>query len=330
MADLIIGVVPVFLFLVFLVYIDSYKLIKLRTVLITVAWGIISAVTAYFINTYLIKKTGISFIHYSNYVAPFLEEFIKAAILFLLIKKNKIGFLVDAGILGFSIGAGFSMVENIYYVLSIENSNFLIWVIRGFGTAIMHGGTTAILFILYQYFIHKNKFPILLFSFCLIIASSIHSLYNQFLFNPIISTMLILVIVPMFLLIIFYINTGKIKEWLEIEFDTEVNLLKMINEGKFSETRAGSYIISIKERLDNEQVFDILVFIKLYLELSIRAKGILLLKESGLEITKTDNISDKLNEFNVLKQKIGKTAFMLISPIFRINKKDIWKLNLLS
>ena len=52
--------------------------------------------------------------------------------------------LVDAAIFGFAIGSGFALVENLYYLASRPDAHVAVQIIRGFGTAIMHGGATAI------------------------------------------------------------------------------------------------------------------------------------------------------------------------------------------
>ncbi len=54
------------------------------------------------------------------------------------------GFRVDSAIHGFAIGAGFAVVENIYYLLVLTDPNPLLWFIRGFGTAMMHSATIAV------------------------------------------------------------------------------------------------------------------------------------------------------------------------------------------
>mgnify|MGYP000417393272 CR=1 FL=1 len=44
---------------------------------------------------------------------------------------------------GFAVGAGFAVFENLFYLMQAEHRSLLVWFVRGFGTAIMHGGTTA-------------------------------------------------------------------------------------------------------------------------------------------------------------------------------------------
>jgi RsiW-degrading membrane proteinase PrsW (M82 family) len=64
------------------------------------------------------------------------------------VRFHRVGFPVDAGIIGFATGAGFSLVENIVYIDSIGGGTPLLWLVRGLGTAVMHGTTTAIIAIL--------------------------------------------------------------------------------------------------------------------------------------------------------------------------------------
>jgi RsiW-degrading membrane proteinase PrsW (M82 family) len=61
-------------------------------------------------------------------------EALKALVLVALIRANRIAFLVDAAIFGFAVGAGFALVENLYFLGALRESHYAIWVVRGFGT----------------------------------------------------------------------------------------------------------------------------------------------------------------------------------------------------
>ena len=86
-----------------------------------------------------------AFRNYSRFVAPWIEEAIKAVDHHPLFRFNRIGYKLDAVISGFAIGAGFSVVENIIYLIRFPDYGAGTWLVRGFGTAIMHGTTLAIL-----------------------------------------------------------------------------------------------------------------------------------------------------------------------------------------
>ena len=61
-----------------------------------------------------------------------------------LITTARVGFLVDAAVLGFAVGTGFALFENLTYLRSLTDATVVVWVVRGLGTAMLQGATTAI------------------------------------------------------------------------------------------------------------------------------------------------------------------------------------------
>ena len=139
-----VSLLPVFVFLSALIFLDSYKLVKLRSVLLAILFGCLVAGLCAVINSWLSGMLLLEFKFFTRYVAPIVEETLKAIFLIYLIRTEKVGFMVDAAILGFAIGAGFATIENIFYLQKIQDADVLVWIVRGFGTAVMQGTTTAI------------------------------------------------------------------------------------------------------------------------------------------------------------------------------------------
>ncbi|HEV7121942.1 MAG TPA: PrsW family glutamic-type intramembrane protease, partial [Rhodanobacter sp.] len=139
-----IGLLPALCFLAGLLLLDSYKLVHLRMVLAMIVVGGVVAGICYVLNTFLLDTTGLAFATYSRNIAPIIEESLKAAVVIVLIRTRRIGFLVDASVLGFAVGAGFATVENLYYLGQLAGQQTGTWIVRGFGTAILHGGIQAI------------------------------------------------------------------------------------------------------------------------------------------------------------------------------------------
>ena len=140
----LLGLLPVSCFLAVLVYLDSYKLVPLRWVVTIILMGFVAAIVSYPVNIALLEGFNIDFTVYTRYVAPLIEEALKALVVWWLMRNNRVGFLVDAAIMGFAAGAGFAIFENMYYLTVLPEMKLGTWVVRGFGTAVMHGGATAI------------------------------------------------------------------------------------------------------------------------------------------------------------------------------------------
>jgi protease PrsW len=326
--SLIFGLLPVVGFLICLFLLDSFKLVKLRSLLLCILWGILSAGLSYFVNTLLSDYFNLGFESLSRYFAPFIEEFLKFSILLIFIRKKLIGFIIDAAIYGFAIGTGFALIENLYYFFQLgEGFHPMLAIVRGFGTAIMHGGTISICAIIIIEGIHRSDHILRAAIPGITIAVFIHGIFNQFILNPMFQTLLILTLLPLTFYFIMDRNIKQLQNWLEIEFSNEVDMLRMIRIGKFRDTKSGNYLASLRQHFPPEVVVDMYCLISLFLELSIKAKRNIMLRENGFPPIIEPDLKDKLNELQQLRKQIGKAGEMALRPLVRMSYKELWKLN---
>ncbi|MFQ5770281.1 MAG: PrsW family intramembrane metalloprotease [bacterium] len=325
-----VSLLPVFVFLTGLIIIDSYKLVRLRFILQTILIGCLVAVMSLLANSWLLTQLPLDISVYSRFVAPIIEELLKALYLVFLMKSKKVGFMVDGAILGFAIGAGFAFIENIYYLRSLQDSNLFLWIIRGFGTAVMHGGTTALFGIIAKNLTDRNSSEkIHPFLPALGIAILIHSIFNQFILPPVITTLTLLITLPLLIIFVFDRSEKSLQKWLGVGFDSDMALLEMIISGNISNTRIGQYLHSLKTRFPGEVVADMLCLLRIHLELSVRAKGTLMMRETGFRVTPDPEINEKFNELRYLEKSIGKTGQLAILPFLHTSSRDLWQLYML-
>jgi RsiW-degrading membrane proteinase PrsW (M82 family) len=328
----IVCLIPVFLLLILLLFLDSLRLVNRMTLLICLGWGLLSAGLSFAANTILIEEFDLRFEVFTTYVAPVVEELLKMILILILIRKNRVGFMIDGAIYGFSIGAAFSLAENIYYLFNYASGDtgLMVWITRGFGTAIMHGGTVAFFAILVISSLNRERTAPLATLTGTLAAIGIHAAFNALSQWPVYATLFILVVIPLALVFSFQYSENAIRKWLEIEFDTEVSMLAMIRKGKFSETNTGKFLLSIRRHFNPEMVVDLYCFISLYTELSIKAKSMMMLKENDFVTASDPKVLEKLEELKHLRKRIGNSGYLAISPVLRMNRKDLWKLSLLA
>lgn len=327
---LVVSVLPVFLFLGALVLLDSYKLITLRAILLAVAAGAAAALAGYAVNVSLRPALGFDIARYSVYVSPVVEELLKATYVVWLLRRNKVGFVVDAATYGFAVGTGFAFFENIYYLPVHPNPTIWTWVVRGFGTALMHGGATAIFAMISRTV--QNRAPVFRLSLMLpglAVAVVLHSLYNQFLVAPLLATALIVLVFPYIMMFLFNQSERETRSWLGTGFDTDQELLRVMRAGQVSDTPVGRYLKGLRTSYPPEVIVDMMCLLRLRAELGIRAKGMLLMREAGFEADPDPSLRAKLEEVRYLERSIGRTGMRALKPFVHTSTQDIWQLNLL-
>ncbi len=322
-----VSVLPVFVFLGALVLIDSYKLVALRAILLSVAAGMVAGLAAWGANVWLSPALDLDWDQYSRYVAPVVEEPLKAAFVVYLLQRNKVGFVVDAAIHGFGIGTGFAFLENLYYVQSTPEASLWTWVVRGFGTAFMHGGATSIVAMVSKALQNRSDaFRLYLVLPGLFVAVVLHSLYNHFVLHPVLATALIVLVFPSLSIAVFQRSERETKAWLGTGFDTDQELLRAVHTGEVSGTPVGRYIATVKSRFPAEVIVDMMCFLRLRAELAIRAKGVLMMREAGFDAAPDPTVKDKFEELRYLEKNIGKTGLRALRPFVHTGTRDLWQL----
>jgi len=328
---LIVALLPVIVFLTSLVLLDSFKLVRLATVLWTILAGALVALLCYAVNTAVLATTRIETTTLTRYIAPVIEELSKAAFLLVLIRANKVGFMVDAAIRGFAIGTGFAILENLHYIQMRPDAHLLIWVIRGFGTALMHGGTTAIVGVAAKALLDRaDRWSLSLTIPGLLLAIVLHAVYNHFFMSPLVSTLFILVALPLVTVVVFRQSENATRDWLGHGFDIDREVLGMITSGALAENPIGQYLHSLKDRFLPEAVADMLCLLRVHSELAIKAKGVLLMKEAGFDVPADPEAAASLEEMRFLHKSIGPTGLLALRPFLGGRARDLWQLNLLS
>jgi protease PrsW len=327
-----VALLPVLVFLAVLIQFDSFRVVRARAVLVAAAAGLLAAFAGYWINGYVIYRLNMDYEDYARWVSPWLEESLKAALIVYLIRTQRVGMLVDAAICGFAIGTGFALFENAYYLVTRPESDLAVPLIRGFGTAIMHGGATAVFAIvaLSQAENFQGRW-LRVYVPGLVAAVILHAVYNSLLHKPVFATLGVLMLLPPLIYFAFEHSEKTLREWLESDLDSDVQLLEAINQGEFSDSHAGRYLHSLRDRFDGPVVADMLCYLRLHVELALRAKGLLMLQESGYEVPPMDeDLKAQIGELRYLERSLGKAGLLALRPLVMVTGKDLWQLQWLT
>jgi RsiW-degrading membrane proteinase PrsW (M82 family) len=325
---LAVGLLPVLLFFAALRGMGRYKLVSRETVLAALAAGVLAAGVCYQFNTFIFQRVSSGQDRYALFGAPVVEELAKAAYWIFLIATARVAFLVDSAICGFAVGAGFALLENIFYLHVLEGRSLGIWILRGFGTAVMHGGVAAFAAIISSYLLESRQWRgISLYAPGVLCAMALHSLFNQGLLSPAASAVATVAGLPVILGLVFYFSERSLRGWLGGKLDRDIDMLNMIARGEFQNTGPGGYLMSLNETFPPEIRGDMLCLLQLTIELSVRAKGDLLFREMGLEVAPDPNLEKQLKELKYLEKNIGPTGMLAIRPLLSRTPRDLWEMH---
>jgi protease PrsW len=325
-----IALLPVMGFLVALFMMDSFKLVPVRSIVMALAAGGATALLSLWLWSALGLDLQAGEI-VSHYIAPFIEETLKASIIVVLILRGRAGFLVDAAVQGFAVGAGFALVENVTYLRAFGDAPLALWLVRGLGTAMLHGGTTAIFAILARALADRYpRRPHLAFLPGLAAAIVIHSGFNHLPLPPMVLAASMMLVLPLLLLFVFDRSERATREWMGAGMDLDIEVLQLVASEHFTLTRFGQYLQELRARFPGIVVADMYCLLRLELELSVHARAMIMAREAGLELTGDEDLSASLDEREYLQRSIGRMGLLALRPLQVTSDRDRWHRQLLA
>jgi protease PrsW len=321
----LLALAPVVIFLAALSLMDTFRLVRPAAIAGAIAYGAVVAVVALGFNEWVIRSGYASAVMVRHVVAPTGEEAAKALLVFVLIASARIAFLVDAAVYGFAIGTGFALVENLWYLELLADKSVALWIVRGFGTAILQGATTTIVAIVARALADRHQGRgALVYLPGLAAAIAIHAAFNANVLPPFVEMLVLLITLPVIVVLVFERSERATREWIGSGLDLDLTLHELMVSGDFALTRFGRYLQELRERLPGAVVVDMFCLLRLDLELSIQAKAVLLARDAGLDLPPSPDTDAALDERRFLEHSIGVAGLLALQPLQVTSQRDRW------
>jgi RsiW-degrading membrane proteinase PrsW (M82 family) len=122
---------------------DLYGTGDFKNIALCFVWGGLMVGVAYVANTDLYDRIG-DYDTMVRFVAPVVEEILKAAVLLYLVRRENFTYFVDGAIYGFAVGVGFAVFENYFYLYLDEAEALSTAIGRVLSTNLMHATASAV------------------------------------------------------------------------------------------------------------------------------------------------------------------------------------------
>ncbi len=329
------ALVPVLVLLAVFVWLDAFELMSFREILVLLVLGGFAAIAVYPVSGRLIDTLPIGFSGYSRFVAPWLEEAVKAIVMIGLFRFNRIGYKLDAVISGFAIGAGFSVVENIIYLTIFPGYGAGTWLVRGLGTAVMHGTTLAILAaIAHELAERENResagdfdFNLLWFMPGYLVAVALHTAFNQFPDRPMLAMMGAVIFAPVAILAIFHFGAAEAQRWLVAECAAHQEQLQTLRAGEWPDGPSGRKIAALAGRLDPETAKRIRRYWELQAWLVVQAEQAMMEEAAGDVSIDKNEVGAAFAEIEGLRRALGKSTYAALNALLPFSRNDHWEVS---
>lgn len=329
------ALIPVLILLAIFIWLDAFKLMNLHEILFLLFLGGCGALASWPVAGRFLDTLPIGFNNYSRYVAPWIEEAIKAVIMIGLFRFNRIGYKLDAVISGFAIGAGFSVIENIIYLIRFPDYGAGTWLVRGLGTAVMHGTTLALLAAIAHELAEREtrevagEFDFHLWWFLpgYLLAVAIHMTFNQFPDRPMISMMGAAVFAPIALILIFNFGTAEAERWLVAECAEHKVQLETLRSGKWPDSAAGQKISALAERLGGENEKRVRRYWELQAWLVVEAEETMMEEVAGGVSIDKSHVRAAFEELDGLRRALGRSTHTALTALLPFSRNDYWEVS---
>jgi RsiW-degrading membrane proteinase PrsW (M82 family) len=327
------ALLPVLVLLAVFDWLDAFKLTSFKEISLLLFLGGLAALLAWPASGRLLDTLPIGYSNYSRFVAPWIEEAIKGATIVALFRMNRIGYKLDAVIAGFAIGAGFSVVENIIYLVRFPDYGAGTWVVRGFGTAVMHGATLAILAATAHELAEREtreaaaEFDFRLWWFVpgYLAAVALHTAFNRFPDRPLIAMLGAIIVAPLALIGIFYFGTHEAQRWLVAESAEHRAALEALRAGRWPDGAAGRKIAALAGRLDGEAAKRVRRYWELQTWLVAEAEEVMIEEAAGDANFNPAEIRAAFAELDGLKRALGRSTHAALQALLPFSRNDQWE-----
>lgn len=330
--DWSVALVPVLMLTAAFIWLDVFKLVSFpETVGLLLAGGV-AAIVAYPLSGIFLDTLPIGFSNYSRFAAPWIEEALKALVIIGLFRINRVGLTLDAIIMGFAVGAGFSVVENVFYLLRFPELSASVWIVRGLGTAVMHGTTAAVLAALaHRLAVRELHHEARDFHFRLwwfvpgyLAAVAIHTLFNQFPSQPMLAMLVTALVAPLALMAILRFGTTKARQWLATEEEAHRALLEKLQAGAFPDKPGWRRIDELVERAGPRTGTLIREYVTVLTRLILTEEEVLLQQSEDTHRVETNGrvLFKRLHD---LRRELGSVTIHAVTSLLPFSRSDYWE-----
>jgi RsiW-degrading membrane proteinase PrsW (M82 family) len=322
----IVAIVLPIVFLYLVRWLDLYASGSFRGVVICFGWGIVAFFLSLGTNTFIASNVIKDLTLVLTVIGPTVEEIYKSLILIYFVRRSDFTYFVDGAIYGFSIGIGFAVVENIFYLASgAADQGLLVALGRVFSTSLMHGSATAMVGIAlgrqrFGHGMHRR----LMSSLGWVAAIALHITFNTIvLYTSGLMALVLLVGIGLgglaLVAVFIFWGLSEEKRWLRESLNLDVGVSQGESEVVQKMDNLDAVLAPVAETFGQQKRKEVEAFLRLQVQLGLKAKVQALTTDAKLSQELEIQIAEIRVQMDTLRRAVGVYCMSYVRAIIPVD-----------
>jgi RsiW-degrading membrane proteinase PrsW (M82 family) len=308
----LVAIVLPIVFLYLVRWLDLYASGSFRGVLLCFGWGIVAFGLSLATNTFIASSVVKDLTVVLTIIGPIVEEIYKSLLLIYFVRRSDFTYFVDGAIYGFSIGIGFAVVENIFYLAGgAADQGLLVALGRVFSTSLMHGSATALVGIAlgrqrFGHGMHRGLTSALGW----VAAIALHITFNSVVrYQSGLAALIMLVGIGLgglaLVAVFIFWGLSEEKRWLRESLNLDVGVSEKESEVVQKMDNLDALLAPVAETFGPQKRKDVEAFLRLQAQLGLKVKVQALSTDSKLSEELSAQIASMRVQMDALRRAVG-------------------------
>lgn len=309
---------------------DLYGTGSMKVVVTCVVWGAAAYAGAYFANTAaydLLKLDDWNTV--ARFIAPPVEEILKALILIYLVRQPKFTYFVDGAIFGFAVGIGFAVAENFQYILE-SDAGLMTAVGRVISTNLIHGSATALTGVVLGLARFQKPLPSVFTALAgLAAAICLHLAFNNMVAlvadGPVLLFAAVIAMLAVGLIVfLIFRGLGQSRQWIEQQLGTGDRVT--MGEAKVVRRYEDMHDLlkPVRDMFGEEKAAQIEQLLNLQARIGIKRGALEKLQDERMQRASQAEIDTMNEQMEKLRRSIGAYTMLAVRQIIPENTSPLW------
>jgi protease PrsW len=156
---------------------------------------------------------------------------------------------------------------------------------------------------------------------------AVHTLFNQFPEQPVLTMVCTVVAAPLVLLAIFRFGSAEASDWLKTEQAMHREHLQILRQGRFPDDANNRRVAALAARCDPQNRERIREYLEVHTALVLCAEETLMDQSISAEQVWSGDAAALFDRLETLRRGLGRSLYAELQPLLPFSRNDLWEVS---